>query len=148
MCGLVYVKKLMQWKMWRGLQVSVGVFNLLFRCALSSSGHRWGWKVHILNLDMYLYVINHHRSSSHIWCTHILHICLCRVFMSSFSKVTWSQKNSSIVVKHHIHYNGKIPWFWKKYNLGWVDLNCTHWVHFRSTPPKLPLNWETRNLPK
>lgn len=32
MCGL-YVTKLMQRKMWRGLQVSVGLFNLLFRCA-------------------------------------------------------------------------------------------------------------------
>jgi len=35
-----------------------------------------------------------------------------------------------------------------KYSLGWVDLKCTHWVHFRSTPPKLSSNWETENLPK
>ena len=35
-----------------------------------------------------------------------------------------------------------------KYSLGGVNLKCTHWVHFRSTPPKLSLNWETRNLPK
>ena len=34
-----------------------------------------------------------------------------------------------------------------KYSLGGVELKCTHWVHFSSTPPKLSLNWETENLP-
>ena len=36
----------------------------------------------------------------------------------------------------------------EKYSLGGVNLKCIQWVHFRSTPPKVSLKWETVNLPK